>query len=670
MDQINLLDFSMPYLTIRAGQDHLEKAAITRDPVRALAEFVWNALDGDAVNVSISFNLNSLGGIENIEIEDDGVGITNDIARAEFETLGASWKKKTPRTGAGRPVHGKEGRGRLRFYSLAENARWVSHYGPDVPNRKMIAIEIKSSDLEKCFVSEPENSKNSSTGTKVTLDNLRSNFDNLTSSVSAAQFSTLFAPYLLQFPDVSLEYNGSRIDPKANVAASAEYSMDTITVGDRSISDLKLKVIEWATAVGERKIHFGGEAGITLGSQPANVVAPDFDFSAYAYSSYFQELADANLLELDDLNEPLFTAALGSIRETLTDHFRQRLSERARGLIEELKREGAYPYHTDPVNEIERREREVFDIATHTVSSYSKEFKKADTSLKRTILTLIREALRHNPESLTKILHEVIKLPKSRQDELSGLMQKTELSNIISASSMIADRFVTLQVLKSIVFNPKYRDTFKERGELDVLVRDNTWIFGENFHITLSEPGLTQVMRRVAEERAQRPRSGSVTKPDGKKGRLDYLLGRSVPHADPDAREYLVVELKRPNLKVGRKEFDQIEDYSTAIRSQPDYAHTNTNWVFVLVSGTIADDMISRVRQRDQPVGRWQDVDNQQIWVRTWADIIRECEGRLRFIDEKLKLEASDDEIDRRITALRKQFGDGRDNEVDSKTAL
>ena len=249
-------------------------------------------------------------------------------------------------------------------------------------------------------------------------------------------------------------------------------------------------------------------------------------------------------------------------------------------------------------------------------------------------------------------------------------MQKTELSNIISASSMIADRFVTLQVLKSIVFNPKYRDTFKERGELDVLVRDNTWIFGENFHITLSEPGLTQVMRRVAEERAQRPRSGSVTKPDGKKGRLDYLLGRSVPHADPDAREYLVVELKRPNLKVGRKEFDQIEDYSTAIRSQPDYAHTNTNWVFVLVSGTIADDMISRVRQRDQPVGRWQDVDNQQIWVRTWADIIRECEGRLRFIDEKLKLEASDDEIDRRITALRKQFGDGRDNEVDSKTAL
>jgi hypothetical protein len=637
----------MPYLTIGVAQDHLEKAAVTRDPVKALAEFVWNALDGDATDVAISFNLNPLGAIQSIEISDDGTGISDEIVQTEFKVLGASWKKATPKTGSGRPVHGKEGRGRLRFFSLAENARWVSNYNSKTDGRKMIAVEIKAAD-----------STSAKTGTKVTLDNLRGNFDYLTSAASAGQFGTLFAPYLIQFPDIALSYNGARINPQANIADSKEYPMEAVTVGDRSITDLKLKVIEWANNVGERKIHFGGEAGITLGSQPANVVAPDFDFSAYAYSSYFQELADANLLELEDLNEPLFRAAVDSVRDTLTEHFRRRAADRTRGLIEELKHEGAYPYDADPANEIERREREVFDIATHTVSSYSKEFKKADTSLKRTILTLIREALRHNPESLTKILHEVIKLPKARQDELSGLMQKTELANIISASSMIADRFVALQVLQNIVFNPKYRDSVKERGELDVLVRDNTWIFGENFHITLSEPGLTKVMKQVAEERSQKPRKGSVLKPDGKKGRLDYLLGRSVPHANPNAREYLVVELKRPNLKIGRKEFDQIEDYSTTIRSQPNYAHTDTNWVFILVAGEIDENYLPRVRQKDAPAGRYLNEGNQQIWVRTWAEIIRECEGKLRFIDERLKLEASDDEIDRRIKELRKRFGD------------
>ena len=57
---------------------------------------------------------------------------------------------------------------------------------------------------------------------------------------------------------------------------------------------------------------------------------------------------------------------------------------------------------------------------------------------------------------------------------------------------------MTLKVLSEIVFDPKYQKIIKERGELDLLVRENLWIFGENYHITLSEAGLSQVVRRVA----------------------------------------------------------------------------------------------------------------------------------------------------------------------------
>ena len=74
------------------------------------------------------------------------------------------------------------------------------------------------------------------------------------------------------------------------------------------------------------------------------------------------------------------------------------------------------------------------------------------------------------------------------------------MGNIISASTLIADRIVALEVLKSIVFSPTHRRTVKERGELDVLVQANTWIFGENFHITLAETGLSRIMQRVSEE--------------------------------------------------------------------------------------------------------------------------------------------------------------------------
>jgi hypothetical protein len=59
-------------------------------------------------------------------------------------------------------------------------------------------------------------------------------------------------------------------------------------------------------------------------------------------------------------------------------------------------------------------------------------------------------------------------------------------------------------------------------------------------------------------------------KPDGKMGRIDSFMGRVVPHANRQHREFFLVELKRPSLVVGRKELDQLEDYVNAILVQPD----------------------------------------------------------------------------------------------------
>ena len=72
-------------------------------------------------------------------------------------------------------------------------------------------------------------------------------------------------------------------------------------------------------------------------------------------------------------------------------------------------------------------------IAIHAVSSYSRDFRKAENPLKKITLGLLREAIRHNPEAIHTILHHVFNLPKNRQDEFSSLLQKTNLGNIISA---------------------------------------------------------------------------------------------------------------------------------------------------------------------------------------------------------------------------------------------
>jgi hypothetical protein len=644
----------MVELTLKAKHDHLQKVASTRDYIKAISEFVWNALDADATVVSVDLVQNKLGGLESIVVRDNGTGITKARAEHDFESLGDSWKLSKSHTPLlSRVIHGKEGQGRLRFFSLAHRAQWSSVYEEE-GTRYSLVIDIDAALLQRSDVSEPTAVKNdTATGTIVELAPLKETFDWLMGDQARGEFDATFAPYVLQYPNTEISYNGRRVSPENTIDRSYQFPSEAIICPGRTIKDLTLRVIEWKSTVGGRKLYFGGESGVVLGSLPASVTAPGFDFSAYAYSPFFNEIAKANLLEFDGLTDPDFARVLEYVRDQLTDYFRHRQAEKSGELIQDLKDAGVYPYEGDPRDEVERRERQVFDIATHAVASYSRDFKKADNPLKKITLGLLREAVSHNPESVSRILRAVFNLPKIRQDEFSQLLDKTELGNIISASSLVANRIVALKVLSEMVFDPKHRRTIKERGELDILIRDNTWIFGEHFHFTLAEAGLTKIMGRVSEDLATKRSKKKIRKPDGTVGRIDSFMGRMVPHGEENHREYLLVELKRPSITVGRKELDQLEDYVGAILDQPDFKNTLTTWNFFLVSTEYDKRLEERITQKERPPGLFIEKANYRVWVKSWAELIRECESRIHFVQEKLQIEVSNDEIQERIAQLK-----------------
>jgi hypothetical protein len=164
----------MVVLTLKAKHDHLQKVASTRDHVKAISEFVWNALDADAECTSVEFVRNALGGLEGIIIRDNGTGISKDRAEHDFESLGESWKLTRARTPVlARAIHGKEGQGRLRFFSLARRAHWDTVYKQ---NKKLfkLKIDIDADRLEVSNVSDltPADA-NDETGTVVQLAPLK-----------------------------------------------------------------------------------------------------------------------------------------------------------------------------------------------------------------------------------------------------------------------------------------------------------------------------------------------------------------------------------------------------------------------------------------------------------------------------------------------------------------
>jgi hypothetical protein len=170
----------------------------------------------------------------------------------------------------------------------------------------------------------------------------------------------------------------------------------------------------------------------------------------------------------------------------------------------------------------------------------------------------------------------------------------------------------------------------------------------------MAEAGLTKIMQRVSEELSlKRGKGAKGRKPDGKIGRIDSFMGRLVPHGDENHREFLLIELKRPSLTIGRKELDQLEDYVNSILSQPDFVNTSTCWNFYLVTSEYDDVVKERITQENRPVGLFIDKANHKVWVKSWAELLRDAEGRLKFVQDQLRIEVSAEEIETRIAELK-----------------
>ena len=191
----------MTTLSLQARQDFLEKDARVSDSLKGIAEFVWDALDADAGAVQVELVKNDIGGITAIRIVNDGHGILRERADHDFANLGDSIKRKMSRTRTHeRAVHGKEGRGRLKFFSITRLAKWHTVY-EDGEKRFAFDLTIQSNNLEHCELTDATET-DAPTGTVVELISPKEPFDRLGSSDAFREFSTIIAPYILQYPSV------------------------------------------------------------------------------------------------------------------------------------------------------------------------------------------------------------------------------------------------------------------------------------------------------------------------------------------------------------------------------------------------------------------------------------------------------------------------------------
>jgi hypothetical protein len=618
-------------------RDHIKKLASAK-PVQAVAELIWNAVDADATRIDLEIESDDIA-MRSVTVRDNGHGIPHSDVEALFGKLGGSWKAHGNRSKTrGRILHGKEGKGRFKALALGRVADWIVRYRD---GNKLFGykITVLRDDLVDVRVTESKECDPAlGTGVEVRVTELDRTYRSLEPQYAVQSLSEIFALYLTDYADVGVFFGGERLDPSKLIASQEGFELSPIVDNGKEYS-AEIEVIQWKSA-SERWFFLCGPEGFPFHRVTPKFHTPGFHFSAYLKSPFIDALQEQGLLDLAEMIPPL-QVAYDEASERIKRYFREQELKAAQSEIEQWKAEEIYPYRSEPVTNIERAERQVFDIVALNVNKHLQDFAEQSKRTKAFQLRMLRQAIERAPDELQHILTEILDLPEKTQKELSRLLEEANLANVISASRLVANRLKFVHGLEAVLFDTPNRDLLKERSQLHRMIADNnTWIFGEEFNLTVDDQSLTEVLRKhrklIGEDTViDQP----VKRIDGKVGIVDLMLSRSVPQNHANEREHLVVELKRPSVKIGADEITQIQKYAFTVSDDERFRHLKTRWSFWVLSNDL--DAYARVQTRQKGKARGQVFQSEdgsiEVWVKTWAEVISECKSRLKFVQDHLQ---------------------------------
>lgn len=634
----------MVKIHVQAQPDFLEGLTVSARPINAIAELVWNGFDAGSDRVQVFFDFNDMDGIESIRVRDSGQGIPITEIDKLFGNLGASWKKSAARVN-GRALHGKNGKGRFKAFALGDWVEWNTTYRVGDKTYKY-KITGRSLSLVDFVVTDPLEVIGHETGTEVLIQNTKQDFRLLRDASAPIELAKIFGAYLTQYPGLIFEHNGDKVDPKSVQKNEKKYSLGDVPLGDGRSANVDIAIVEWASPT-DRILHLCDADGITLHDLAAGtqIRAPGFNFTAYVKSSLFRDLDSSNELVLADLH-PDVQAVLKVVRNKVKEHFRLRTLENQGKVIERWKEEKIYPYEdAQDIGPVEQAERQVFDILAVNVQSYLPSFDDADTKSKKFTFRLLAQAVKENPDSIQKIISEVLGLKKDAQDDLAELLKKTSLSSIISSSKIVANRLDFLFGLHSLLFDKETKKIFLERDQLHKILEQEAWIFHEEFGLAGSELRLEEVLNIYLEKLGKREDDPVAVVVEGDKaGRVDLML-QKVTQPRLGEYDYLVVELKRPSQKITSTVLSQIESYAIAVANDERFKNIKTKWTFIAISNEMDEHAERKATQRDRPRGLVFDDSklNITVWAKTWSQVIDDAKSKLQFVNKQLAYEANRD---------------------------
>ena len=118
----------------------------------AICEYIWNGFDAGASVIDIEIKENKFGTINFLSIKDNGSGINFSELPQKFKPFNNSEKYQNRENNLHHSIpHGKNGVGRLTFFSFATDAEWNTVYVDDLGKNRAYSIYMNSNYLHDRF---------------------------------------------------------------------------------------------------------------------------------------------------------------------------------------------------------------------------------------------------------------------------------------------------------------------------------------------------------------------------------------------------------------------------------------------------------------------------------------------------------------------------------------
>lgn len=612
-------------------------------PKRALKELIWNSCDADASKILVRYIKNSLGGISYIQVEDDGHGIDYDNVEVLFGNLGKSQKAYRRNSPQGRIYHGKLGQGRYKGLSLGEKITWNSRYNS---NGEILEFDIscESDDLRNIALTPNVKSTYDTTGVVVTIENLDQTKANVFLKEDEVKLDLLstFAPYLLAYKNIEIRYNNYYLNPEDHIEQTKEEIFEYIDKKNNKKYYCKILIIKWSASL-EKKLYLCGDNGVVY-EENSLIKSKDIPISVYLMSTYFDELNSNNLMTPLDIG---YKWIVEKANEFINSFIREELSNNAVQQIKALKEERVYPYEGEPENEIDNVERQIFDILAVEINRYSPKIRNSNKETKKLTYRLVKEALKSNPDSVTKILTEVFTLTQKQQNELAELLKFTTLPSIINTSKVISDRLLFINALEKMIYDKDISKPIKERTQFHKILLNELWVFGEKYTYGVDDVSLKNVLKEYIKSLGREELIPTIPQEaiEDLTRIPDICLWQQYPDRE-ESVENLIIELKRPSCILSKTELDQIEDYAFKIASNNLFPKEKTRWKFILIAKDYNDFVEFKLKNTDaKGKGNYYNSEDGSIsiYVKKWNEIILENKLKYGFLKEKLAYKIDDD---------------------------